>query len=452
MDANWWNNALQSYDVGREHRADRENAQAFQEGGYDAVEQAAGNRGDLRTAMTTRRFQDDRMQQAYQRMEQIRPLALGALDRVGQLPVEQRTQFLNQPHIRQRFIDWGITPEQYDAAAQQIANPETGEQALASYRAAFTQHQDPNWQLAVVPTEDGQGVEQRAIAIDDSTGAIQRGEGSMPVPPGDVQSFGSGGLYRQNRNNPQGYEVLREPRSVAGGSGGGGGYRILSAEEAQSLGLPEGRTYQESPRGQIAPVGGATPMLAGAEQRGRIALTFPNIVQAQEDLASLEANAVRRQGTHGSNTPLGQDWGARIAEAIPWDGGSAARMIGGADYQAYETASRTFEQSAMPIFSGSAVTESEAQRFVRSNLPRMGDDAETLQRKALNRARIINAAATILGAPPPYPEAGTWSPSGGLQMPQGAQGSPGAPQAPAQNGGVEEWVRDANGRLVPARR
>lgn len=186
MDANWWNNALQSYDVGREHRADRENAQAFQEGGYDAVEQAAGNRGDLRTAMTTRRFQDDRMQQAYQRMEQIRPLALGALDRVGQLPVEQRTQFLNQPHIRQRFIDWGITPEQYDAAAQQIANPETGEQALASYRAAFTQHQDPNWEIKTMPTEGG-GYEQRAIGVGPD-GFIQQG-------PNAILGAGGAGRY-----------------------------------------------------------------------------------------------------------------------------------------------------------------------------------------------------------------------------------------------------------------
>ncbi len=433
MDANWWNNALQSYDVGREHRADRENAQAFQEGGYDAVEQAAGNRGDLRTAMTTRRFQDDRMQQAYQRMEQIRPLALGALDRVGQLPVEQRTQFLNQPHIRQRFIDWGITPEQYDAAAQQIANPETGEQALASYRAAFTQHQDPNWQLATVPTEDGQGVEQRMIAANPTTGAIQRGEGSIPVPRGEIQSFGSGGLYRENPNAPNGIEIIREPRSVHGG-GGIAGYEILTPEQAAAEGLDPARSYQRNLRtNQITTVGSAPTMLAGAEQRGRLVLTFPNIIQAQEDLATLESNAVRRQGTHGSDTPFGQDWAARIAEAVPWDGGSAARMIGGADYQAYETASRTFEQSVMPIFSGSAVTESEAARFVRSNLPRFGDDRETLERKALNRARIINAAATILGEAPPYPEAGVWSPSGGLQRAQGAPGSPGAPPASPQN-------------------
>jgi hypothetical protein len=447
MDANWWNNALQSYDVGREHRADRENAQAFQDGGYGAVEQAAGRRGDLRTAMTTRRFQNEEQNQAFQWFEQNAPYARNVLRRARAIQdPQQRGAFLQSQ--RQRFEGMGFRPDQVDGAIQALVNPETAEEAFASYDAAFSQHEDPEWRLATVPTENGQGLEQRTIAIDPATGAIQRGEGALPVPRGEVQSFGSGGLYRENPNAPNGIEIIREPRSVAAGGGTSGGYRILSPEEAQQMGLPEGRTYQQSPRGQITPVGGATPMMAGAEQRGRLVLTFPNIIQAQEDLASLEANAVRRQGTHGSDTPLGQDWLARAAEAIPFDGGSAARMIGGEDYQAYETASRTFEQSVMPIFSGSAVTESEAVRFVRSNLPRMGDDRATLQRKAQNRARIINAAATILGEPPPYPEAGTWTPSGGLQRPQGQPGSPGAP---AQQGGATDFVRDANGRIVPRR-
>ena len=395
MDANWWNNALQSYDVGREHRADRENAQAFQEGGYDAVEQAAGNRGDLRTAMTTRRFQDDRMQQAYQRMEQIRPLALGALDRVGQLPVEQRTQFLNQPHIRQRFIDWGITPEQYDAAAQQIANPETGEQALASYRAAFTQHQDPNWQLATVPTEDGQGVEQRMIAPDPTTGAIQRGEGSIPVPRGEIQSFGSGGLYRENPNAPNGIEIIREPRSVQGGgtTGAPSGYRWSA----------DGGALEPIPGGPRDPAVQGAPRFP-ADQRARVAISFEPALEAAQQMEQAEANAIRRQGTHGSNTPLGQDWGARMAEAIPFDGGSVARMIGGADYQAYTRASNAFEAAILPILSGAAVTESEAQRVVRAALPRQGDDQATLQAKARQRRQMLNGAATIAGRPLPFPQ------------------------------------------------
>lgn len=432
MDANWWNNALQSYDVGREHRADRENATAFEEGGYDAVEQAAGRRGDLRTAMTTRRFQNEEQNQAFQWFEQNAPYARNVLRRARSIQdPQQRGAFLQGQ--RQRFEAMGFQPEQIDGAMAQLTNPETAEEAFSSYDAAFAQYEAPDWRLATVPTEDGSGVEQRTIAIDPATGGIQRGEGTLPVPRGEIQSFGSGGLYRENPNAPNGIEIIREPRSVAGGGGGGGGYRILSPEEAAERGLPEGRTYQESPRGQVTTVGGTSPMMAGAEQRGRLVLTFPNIIQAQEDLGALESNAVRRQGTHGSDTPFGQDWAARIAEAVPFDGGSAARMIGGTDYQAYETASRTFEQSVMPIFSGSAVTESEAVRFVRSNLPRFGDDRETLQRKAQNRARIINAAATILGEAPPYPEAGTWSPSGGLQRAQGAPGSPGAPPASTQN-------------------
>lgn len=75
----------------------------------------------------------------------------------------------------------------------------------------------------------------------------------------------------------------------------------------------------------------------------------------------------------------------------------------------------------MPIFSGSAVTESEAQRFTRANLPRMGDTPETLKRKSYNRQRIVNGAAEILGEKPPFPGVPSWKPSK-LPIP-GATGS-----------------------------
>ena len=431
MDANWWNNALQSYDVGREHRADRENAQAFQEGGYDAVEQAAGNRGDLRTAMTTRRFQDDRMQQAYQRMEQIRPLALGALDRVGQLPVEQRTQFLNQPHIRQRFIDWGITPEQYDAASQQIANPETGAEALASYRAAFTQHQDPNWQLATVPTENGQGLEQRAIAIDPSNGAIQRGEGSLPVPRGEIQSFGSGGLYRENPNAPNGIEIIREPRSVAGG--GGGGYRPLTPEEADMYGIPnEGQGYIMGPNGRPSRIPGSGG--------GR----YTDSASAAAGYASRMASA------HNTLTGL-ED--LAIDPSGVWLAGSG---LGTQEQRQIRQAQREFVNSVLRRESGAVISDSEFSSAAQQYFPQPGDNAAVIEQKRAARQRalqgVINASQ---GA---YEE---WYPDSPVTLPGPAQrgsgigamvGQSGAPQAPAQSGPAEEWVRDANGRLVPARR
>lgn len=389
----FWNGAQMG-----EHYGDmRRNREAFQSGGYDGVERAAANVGDMQTAMSTRRFQDDRMQQAYQRMEQIRPLALGALDRVGQLPVEQRTQFLNQPHIRQRFIDWGITPEQYDAAAQQIANPETGEQALASYRAAFTQHQDPNWQLATVPTEDGQGVEQRMIAPDPTTGAIQRGEGSIPVPRGEIQSFGSGGLYRENPNAPNGIEIIREPRSVQGGgtTGAPSGYRWSA----------DGGALEPIPGGPRDPAVQGAPRFP-ADQRARVAIMYEPALEAARTLDQADADAVRRQGTHGSNTPLGQDWLARAADGIPVFGDALASNLGGDDYQRYVSASSTFESSMLPILSGAAVTPSEATRIIRAALPRIGDSQAVLQDKARRRRQMLNGAALIGGRQPPHPQDG----------------------------------------------
>ncbi len=404
MDANWWNQALQSYDIGREHRADRENAEAFQTGGYGAVEQTAGARGDLRTAMTTRRFQDDQRQQAYERMETIAPWARNAVRATRNMDPQRARMFLEQN--QQRFLDFGFTPEQVAAGIAGLTseNPEERTQWADTLDQAFSQHQNPDWQLATVPTEDGQGLEQRFIAPDVSTGAVQRGEGSIPVPPGEVQSFGSGGLYRNNQNSPNGYEVLREPRSVAAG-GGGAQYRPITPEEAQAYGLPgNGDGFVMGSNGLPRRVGGGGTF--PADQRARVAISYEPALEAAQYLERADAQAVQRQGTHGSNTPIGQDWGARILEAVPFDGGSAARWAGGEDYQLYTRASSAFEAAMLPILSGAAVTESEAQRIVRAALPRMNDSQETLATKARQRRQMLNGAALIGGRPPPFPQDG----------------------------------------------
>lgn len=228
------------------------------------------------------------------------------------------------------------------------------------------------------------------------------------VVDGAVQ-YGEGRVYR------------RQP-------GGGGSrratYRPLTPEEATAFGLPNnGAGYAMSSDGRPVRVAGGSGasggMLANAELRGRLILSFPNIVEAQDAMVAAESGA-----RDANDTPLGRDWGARMLESIPFDGGTIARSAGGDDYQTYDVASRTFESSIMPIFSGSAVTESEAQRFVRANLPRFGDNAETLRRKSENRARIVNAAAIMLGEEPPYPDAGFWSPATGLVAPSGGEASP----------------------------
>lgn len=133
-----------------------------------------------------------------------------------------------------------------------------------------------------------------------------------------------------------------------------------------------------------------------ANIRGRVALGLPPSVEAERSLSGAES---------GGN-PLMRDWGASALSAIGWDG--AARVVGGDDYQSYKQAAKTFESSLMPIFSGSAVTPSEAERFISANLPQATDAPKTLAAKSRNRRMILNAAAEIAGKPIPFPDVPSW--------------------------------------------
>jgi hypothetical protein len=134
-----------------------------------------------------------------------------------------------------------------------------------------------------------------------------------------------------------------------------------------------------------------------ANIRGRVALGLPPSIEAERSLSGAE---------RGGN-PLMKDWGAAALSAIGWEG--PARVVGGDDYQAYRQASKTFESSLMPIFSGSAVTPSEAERFISANLPQATDTPATLATKSRNRRMILNAAAEIAGKPLPFPDVPSWN-------------------------------------------
>ncbi len=130
----------------------------------------------------------------------------------------------------------------------------------------------------------------------------------------------------------------------------------------------------------------------GAETRARLALSLDPAIEAQRNLANEEL------GTGGvRGNPFSNNWIARAAEAIPFDGGAAARALGGDDYQRYEQAARTYEASILPIFSGASVTESEAKRMIRADLPQVGDSPEILARKARNRDLRLQEAAKLMG-------------------------------------------------------
>lgn len=168
---------------------------------------------------------------------------------------------------------------------------------------------------------------------------------------------------------------------------------------------------------------------APPELRARLGLALGPAIDAQKQMYASEG--WNRPGATGKDrmgrNPFNVDWGARLLEAVPFDGGAAARAVGGDDYQRYEQAVRSFESSLLPIFSGAAVTDSEAKRFIRANLPQFNDTPDILAKKATNRAMMLNSAAEMMGEDPPFPRVGSWkggARSAGAPKPSAAANAP----------------------------
>lgn len=166
---------------------------------------------------------------------------------------------------------------------------------------------------------------------------------------------------------------------------------------------PNGDIVREGPRGGFEVIeraggGGGAQALVGADARARFMTGLGPLQEAQRNLA----------GSTEQGNPLNRDWGAALIDnmtEVPFlrnIGDSAARVIGGEDYQKYAQAASTYESALLPILSGAAVTPSEASRLIRADLPQIGDASDVLKRKARNRAMRINAIAQGIGQPPPY--------------------------------------------------
>jgi hypothetical protein len=161
--------------------------------------------------------------------------------------------------------------------------------------------------------------------------------------------------------------------------------------------LPNGVIERVGPQGGVTRIaaanGGpeAAPMV-GADARARFMINLGPLQSAQANMERMD----------GAGYNLNQDWGAAALEAIPFDGGFAARVAGGEDYNAYTQAAKTFEAAIMPIMSGAAVTPSEAQRLIRAALPQPGDSPEVLAQKSEQRRQMINAVAQGIGQDAPY--------------------------------------------------
>ena len=121
----------------------------------------------------------------------------------------------------------------------------------------------------------------------------------------------------------------------------------------------------------------------GAEAMGRIAPNIAPLLAAQRQLQELERQGVTfTQGLGGV--------GATVAAGIPFVGGALERAIGSDDRDAMVRAVSQFEAAILPILSGAAVTDSEAQRYVRAQLPQPGDSARIRDLKAQARQGMID--------------------------------------------------------------
>lgn len=377
-----WDSVRQGLEIGgalTERQNRREQGGAFSRGGWGAAARTAGGQGDFESAAA---FQQQATQQEQTGISRLRE-TLPVLARVGEtlapIPEAERGA------AAQRFLPM---LERLGIAPDQIPPDAWTDQGLEQLRAlsGLSRFED----IRSVP-----GVGVVGFGRDGSQQVLQAEQPEWQTN-GDVPyRVGADGVVETGQGR-----IPHRPRQ---GAGDGATYSILTPDEVQAAGLPPGSYQRNNQNNQITRIG-ATAGGFGPDQRARVAITLDPALEAAQTLERMEAEAVQRQGSHVSNTPLGQDWGARMLEAVPWDGGTAARMAGGQDYNAYTSASSAFEAAMLPILSGAAVTESEAQRVVRAVLPRQGDTREVLQQKARRRRQMLNGAALIGGRELPYPD------------------------------------------------
>lgn len=194
---------------------------------------------------------------------------------------------------------------------------------------------------------------------------------------------------------------------------------LYQQEKAKLGGVPEGAIPRpeygagayETPDGMIMRgrqvLRGA--QTAGAEGRVRLKLGFGPVVEAQKNLYAAEGwdpDRSKPGEERMGHNPIDSTRGMAAAIVRGKEPGpirtALSKKIGGQDLQDYDQAAKSFEAAFMPILSGAAVTESEAQRLVRAALPEPGDTPQTLARKAKNRAMMINGAAELMGKPRPF--------------------------------------------------
>ncbi|MEM7692525.1 MAG: hypothetical protein AAF194_08835 [Pseudomonadota bacterium] len=210
-------------------------------------------------------------------------------------------------------------------------------------------------------------------------------------------------IYESDRTYALQREKFDRESSIAAG------WRQATAQEIAGYGHnPETTTAQIGPKGEFKVVREQKPLIS-SENMARVASNLPNLMEASDNLNELFTTKQGGGLTGGlaleKGYRPGHDWGARMISAVP-DWGALeglAKFVGGKDYQTYETEYAAFEAAALPIVSGSAVSESEGRRFLNSIKIQVGDNDAIVERKlrakqnfVLGLEAAVNGDATML--------------------------------------------------------
>lgn len=364
----------------RAQREERERTQrygdAYSQGGWAGVADAAGGEGDMETAGDAQGRANDAEETAHARATRNFTVLGNAATSLLGVPYEQRGARLQQmaPMLEQMGLD-PAQIAQFDPTDENLAN-------IRGLQGQFSQYSD---------------IRQQGDAI-----VGVRPDGSVEV------------LRQERPTAPQGYQWNEDGSAVGripgyeGPAGGSGGvtYAPPTPEQVTQYNLPgNGSGWVIGSNGRPVRVGGGGTF--PADQRARVAISFEPALEASQLLDSMEEGGYRPH----------HDWGAASLDALDLGTGlldAPARVAGGLDLQSdqrgdygrYESARRAFESAILPILSGAAVTESEARRLIRAAIPGVGDSDTVLADKSRRRQQMLNGAAVIGGRDLPFPDAG----------------------------------------------
>lgn len=415
--SNIWDSFEQGMGIGDNMGRQIRDSRAYQDGGYGAVEEQAARTGDFESAeagqtMARRRrvFQDEERQAAYERMETVAPWARNVVRAATGLastdPARARAFLENN---QQRFLDFGLTPEHVQAGIAGLTDPDPAvrEQWRTQIDAAFTQHQNPEWQINPLTG--------RAQATNPD-GTFTEG---AEAPGAELLRRGAIAEIELNERN------ARAPYSASNVLGDGT-YSVLSEAEVEAMGLPPGTYQRNNATGQVTPLG---------RQRG----------QYTDAAASSAQFASRMAASHQTLERL---------EAMFTDPAGVFLAQGGMgteNERLVRQAQREFVNAILRRESGAVIADSEFASAAQQYFPQPGDTAAVIAQKRAARQRsiqgLINASQGAYdewygegsGAePPPAPAAGsgTGSVIGAMV---GAVGAPRAELERPREIPAEEW-------------